>query len=94
MFDYLPTGAKIYLYVLAFVVGAFFGSGLNCLAWRMARDQKWSSGRSVCPSCGHTLTLPDLIPVVSWLALGGKCRHCGQKISPRYVLAERFARLG
>ena len=88
MFDYLPLGVKIYLYILAFVVGAFLGSGLNCLAYRMAREQKWSSGRSVCPECGHTLTLVDLIPVVSWVALRGKCRHCGGKISPRYVLAE------
>lgn len=88
MFDYLPTYAKLYIYFLAFTLGAFFGSALNCLAYRMARGQKWSKGRSVCPHCGHTLGVADLIPVFSWLFLKGKCRHCGKQISPRYMIAE------
>ncbi|MCL2217085.1 MAG: prepilin peptidase [Defluviitaleaceae bacterium] len=44
--------------------------------------------RSGCPSCGKTLTAPDLIPVFSWLFLRGKCRFCKERISPRYVLVE------
>ena len=88
MMEFLPLSAKLYLYILAFILGAFLGSGLNCLAYRMARNQKWSEGRSLCPACGHTLGLPDLIPIFSWLFLRGKCRHCGAKISPRYVIAE------
>lgn len=77
-------------YALIFLLGAVLGSGLNCLAYRMARQQKWSEGHSVCPACGHQLSALDLIPVLSWLCLRGKCRYCGGKISPRYVLSEAF----
>lgn len=88
MFDHLPLYAKIYSYALAFWLGAFLGSAFNCLAYRMARGQKWSEGRSVCPTCGHTLGAADLVPIFSLLLLKGKCRHCGAKISARYVLTE------
>lgn len=44
--------------------------------------------RSHCPHCGHTLGAFDLVPIVSWLALRGRCRHCGRKVSPRYVIVE------
>ncbi len=64
------------------------GSGLNCLAYRIARGQKWSGGRSQCPACGHVLSWRDLVPLVSWLALRGKCRYCREPISPRYPIAE------
>lgn len=90
MFTYLPLYAKIYIYVLAFILGAVMGSALNCLAYRMARGQAWGAGRSVCPDCGHVLGVPDLIPIVSWLALRGKCRHCGAKVSVRYLATEAF----
>lgn len=88
MFSYLPIAIKVYLYVLAFLAGTLFGSALNCLAYRMARQQKWSSGRSVCPDCGHTLGFWDLIPIFSWLFLKRKCRYCGAKVSARYVCTE------
>lgn len=90
MFAYLPPYAKAYLYAVVFLFGAVMGSGLNCLAYRLAREQKWSGGRSVCVSCGHTLGILDLVPIFSYLFLKGKCRHCGAKISPRYVLTEVF----
>ena len=88
MFHYLPLSAKLYICVLSFFLGAVMGSALNCLAYRIVRNQKWSSGRSLCPHCGHTLGVLDLIPVVSFLALRGRCRHCGAKISARYVITE------
>lgn len=94
MFGLLPFSAKLYILLLAFVLGAVLGSGLNCLAYRIAREQKWSHGRSLCPSCGHTLSLPDLIPVFSFLLLRGRCRHCGAKISIRYFLTEVLLGLG
>ncbi len=80
----------VVFFALIFLLGAVLGSGLNCLAYRMARGQKWAAGRSVCPVCGHTLSAVDMVPVLSWLFLRGKCRHCGAKISPRYVLTEAF----
>jgi len=88
MLEFLPTHIKIYLYILTFIFGALMGSALNCLAYRMARQQKWSSGRSVCPDCGHTLGLLDLIPIFSWVFLKGKCRYCGAKVSVRYLMTE------
>lgn len=89
MLSYLPTHIVVYLYLLGAVFGAVLGSGLNCLSYRLAREQKWSGReRSVCVHCGHTLAGRDLIPVLSFLALRGKCRYCGEKLSKRYILAE------
>ena len=89
MFAYLPTHIVVYLYVLAAVLGAVLGSGLNCLSYRLAREQKWTgSQRSVCVHCGHVLAPKDLIPVLSFLFLKGKCRYCGKRLSARYVCTE------
>ena len=88
MLSALPTLTRIYLTVLSLLLGLVMGSALNCLAYRLARGQKWSGGRSVCPSCGHTLGAADLVPLFSWIFLGGKCRYCGKKISVRYPLTE------
>lgn len=84
----LPTFAVVYITVLAGVLGLIMGSGLNCLAYRMARNQKWSGGRSVCPHCGHPLGAADLVPLMSWLFLRGRCRYCHEKISWRYPASE------
>ena len=91
--DYLPLYIKIYLYVIAGILGLVMGSALNCLSYRIAHNQKWSGGRSNCPSCGHTLATKDLIPLFSWLFLKGKCRYCGKKVSPRYPLTEALLAL-
>ena len=88
MLTYLPISVQIYVSALAFVLGAVLGSGLNCLAYRMAREQKWTKGHSVCPACGAQLKARDLIPVISWLALKGKCRSCKAPVSPRYFITE------
>ena len=76
-----------------FVLGICLGSGMNCLAYRLARGQDWVHGSSVCPSCGARLTALDLVPLFSWLFLGGKCRHCKKKISVRYPLTELISGL-
>lgn len=93
MYEFLPLYAKIYLFVIAGILGLVMGSALNCLSYRIAHHQKWSGGRSKCPSCEHTLGLFDLIPLFSWLFLRGKCRYCGKKISPRYPLTEALLAL-
>ena len=82
MLTYLPTPIVIYLVAIFAILGLVMGSALNCLALRLARGEKWSgNSRSACPSCGHTLTAADLVPLFSWLFLRGKCRHCGAPIS-------------
>jgi leader peptidase (prepilin peptidase)/N-methyltransferase len=74
--------------VVAFAVGACVGSFLNVVWWRVPRGESVVSPPSHCPVCDATLTPTELIPVVSWLALRGRCRHCGMHISMRYPLVE------
>jgi leader peptidase (prepilin peptidase)/N-methyltransferase len=64
------------------------GSFLNVVAWRLPRGESLSHPRSRCPGCGTQIAAYDNIPVVSWLLLRGRCRHCGTPISPRYPLVE------
>ena len=89
---YEDTFFMIYCCVLAGVFGAVLGSFLNCAAWRIAHGESFVKGRSHCTSCGHVLGFLDLIPVFSWIFLGGRCRYCKTKISPRYMLTEEFVR--
>ena len=77
-----------YLIFLFALLGACMGSFLNCLAWRAVHGESAFRGRSHCDLCGHTLTFGDLIPIVSYLVHGGKCRWCGSKISPRHLVCE------
>lgn len=79
--------------VLAFVLGAVLGSFLNCAAWRLCHGESVLRGRSHCALCGHVLGPWELIPLLSYLAQGGKCRHCGGRISPRYPLVELLSAL-
>ena len=74
--------------IVAGVLGLVMGSAVTALSWRVPRGVSWIHGRSACPSCGHTLEAPDLIPVFSFLLSRGKCRHCGVRIGWRYPLTE------
>lgn len=60
--------------------GLVLGSFINALIWRLYNKRNWVSERSECPHCHHTLAPKDLIPVVSYLMLKGKCRYCHKKI--------------
>ncbi len=84
----LPPVWRVYWCALAVVFGAALGSFVNCAAWRIARGEAFARGRSRCPSCSHTLAARDLVPLASWLALRGRCRYCGERISVRYPLTE------
>ncbi len=86
----LPPGLTAYCIVLGALLGAVLGSFLHCAAWRIARGEKWTTGRSHCPACGHALGAVELIPLLSWPLLGGRCRHCKAPIPVRYFLAECF----
>ena len=75
-------------YLFVFCFGLIIGSFLNVVIYRLEKDEDFVKGRSYCPHCKHQLTWPDLIPVVSFLFLQGKCRYCHTKISWQYPLVE------
>ncbi|MDQ8155278.1 MAG: prepilin peptidase [Gemmatimonadota bacterium] len=68
--------------------GAIFGSFLNVCIARWPKDESVVRPRSRCPGCGGGIAWYDNIPVVSWLALRGRCRRCGEPISVQYPLVE------
>ncbi len=74
-------------YLLIFAIGLSIGSFLNCALYRF-KIKKAMTGSSFCPHCKHDLSALDLVPLFSFLSLGGKCRYCGQKISRQYPLVE------
>ena len=74
--------------ILFFVFGIIFGSFFNVVGLRVPKEKSIVSPPSHCTTCNRRLRTFDLIPVFSYLALRGKCRGCGQKISPVYPLME------
>ncbi len=74
--------------VLAGVFGAVVGSFLNVVIHRLPLGESLVHPRSRCPSCGTQIAGYDNIPIVSWLVLRGRCRHCQAPISPRYPAVE------
>lgn len=74
--------------VCFFVIGTLFGSFFTLATYRIPRKQDIMVKRSYCTSCKHNLSFFDLIPVLSYVFLGGKCRYCKEKISIRYPLFE------
>lgn len=73
---------------LAFLYGLVYGSFLNVVVHRLPLEQSLVRPRSRCPRCKKPIAWHDNIPVLSWLALRGRCRHCAKKISIRYPLVE------
>ena len=74
--------------MLVAVMGAVFGSFLNVVAYRLPRGESLSRPRSRCPGCATPIRPYDNVPVLSWLALRGRCRSCRIRISARYPLVE------
>ena len=70
------------------VLGAVIGSFVNVVSVREAKGEDFVHGRSYCPHCQHSLHALDLVPILSYLFLRGKCRYCKQSISVRYFLVE------
>lgn len=71
-----------------FSFGLIFGSFLNVCIYRLPRGLSVVSPRSACPECHTPIAAFDNIPVLSWLILRGRCRHCGVRITPRYAVVE------
>ncbi|MCG7345009.1 prepilin peptidase [Sporosarcina sp. ACRSL] len=74
--------------LLFFIFGIIFGSFFNVVGLRVPKKESIVSPPSHCTKCNRRLRLLDLIPIFSYVALRGKCRGCGQKISPMYPLME------
>lgn len=79
------------------VLGLCLGSFVNALVWRLHEQSRGgkanrklsiTKGRSLCPDCRHELAPRDLVPVASWLVLGGRCRYCHKPIAVQYPLVE------
>ena len=79
-------GASLYPVVAVF--GLIVGSFLNVVIHRVPRDESIVRPRSRCPSCGTEIAAIDNIPLLSFVVLRGRCRHCGVAISPRYPAIE------
>ncbi len=78
----------IFLPVVLFIIGIFVGSFLNVVIDRLPRKEGFITGRSHCDLCGHALAWYDLIPLLSYAFLLGKCRYCKKFIGYEYPLVE------
>lgn len=78
----------LYILIFAFLFGAVFGSYIDCVAWRLVHHERVARGRSHCDVCGHALGAGDLIPIISYLRSGGRCRYCGAKFSAESTWVE------
>jgi len=79
---------RLYVDGIVFVFGSVVGSFLNVCVHRMPRDESIVTPPSHCPHCHQHIQWRDNIPLVSYVVLRGKCRHCGARISSRYFLVE------
>lgn len=79
---------NILYYVFVFMFGCSFGSFYNVIIYRLPLNMSIAKGRSMCFSCKNQLHAIDLVPLLSYVFLRGKCRYCGAKIFPRYFVIE------
>ncbi len=84
----MAGGARVTVTIVAAVFGLVIGSFLNVVVYRVPRGLSVVQPGSFCPACGTPIRSSDNVPVVSWLVLRAKCRHCGEPISPRYPAVE------
>ena len=79
---------NIILYIIIFIMGSVFGSFLTLATYRIPLNQDITHKHSYCPKCNHKLNFFDMIPILSYVFIKGKCRYCKAKISPRYFIIE------
>src|SRR5512136_751796 len=75
-------------YVISIIFGALIGSFLNVCICRLPREESIVTPGSHCPQCNNPIRFYDNIPMLSYLLLKGKCRHCGKPISIQYPVVE------
>jgi leader peptidase (prepilin peptidase)/N-methyltransferase len=86
--EVLEMLANIGIYIFVFLCGATIGSFLNVCILRLPRGESLVKRNSHCMTCGAEIKRYDLIPILSWIILGGRCRNCKAPISPRYMMVE------
>lgn len=79
---------NIISYTLIFIIGTLFGSFSTLAVYRLPLHENITHKHSYCPKCNHKLSFFDMIPILSYVFLGGKCRYCKSKIRIRYLLLE------
>lgn len=79
---------EIIIYGLIFIIGTLFGSFFTLAVYRIPLGLNIVYEHSFCPKCNTKLKFIDLIPIVSYLSLGGRCRYCKEKVRIRYLLLE------
>jgi len=77
-----------FIYLIIFIFGLLIGSFINCLIYRLHLKKTFVHGRSFCPHCQHQLAWYDNLPLISYLLLKAKCRHCKKTISRQYPIVE------
>ena len=83
----------IFLSFFSLILGLIIGSFINVLVYRVPKGESIVYPTSHCPECKHPLKWYDLIPLLSYIMLRGKCRYCGHKIPVRYPVIELVAGL-
>lgn len=84
---------EVLFYIIIFIIGITFGSFYTLAVYRIPKGEDITHTHSYCPNCKNKLNIIDLIPVFSYIFLGGKCRYCKQKIRPRYLILETISGL-
>ncbi|MBR2345095.1 MAG: prepilin peptidase [Lentisphaeria bacterium] len=87
-FGMIYPAVWIFVFFWVFAMGACFGSFLNVCIWRIPRKESLSKTASHCTTCGTAIRWFDNLPIISYLILQGKCRHCRTPYSPSYFFVE------
>ena len=81
---------KLFYLIIFFIFGTYFGSFFTVVGLRLPKHLNFINSRSHCDNCKHTLSMLDMVPILSYVFLKGKCRYCGTKISPTSTYMELF----
>lgn len=79
---------EIFIYAVIFIMGTLFGSFFTLAVYRLPLGKDILYEHSFCPNCNSKLKFIDLIPIISYVSLRGKCRYCGEKVRIRYLILE------
>jgi leader peptidase (prepilin peptidase)/N-methyltransferase len=82
---------ELFVEIALFLLGLCIGSFINVVAYRLARRESIIFPGSHCPHCMHRIAFYDNLPLLSYIILKGRCRHCQKKISVQYPIVEFIA---